>query len=126
MAAPRYPKASRPRLGPARSRPAPSWPHGPRPQPIALPGLSQAPPLFCRQTQRPELPGPESPISGAVPSALLLADSRGLRFPVTAPRGRAVGTRALAPPLPRGRHPGNRAATQAPPPAIPGGVGGAS
>lgn len=92
---------------------------------VAFAGLSQVPPLFYRQSET-GITGLGALASGAVPSAPLLPDFRGPRFPITAPRSRAVETRALAPPLPRGRHPGDRTATQAPPLAIPGGEGGAS
>lgn len=101
-----------PGLGHARSRPAPSRP------PKATPPASPTP--HPRSAANPTTGITRSRVAAFWRSpARLLADSQHPRLRVTAPKSRAMRARALAPPLPRGRHPGNGTTTQAPPPQGP-------
>lgn len=110
-----------PRVGHSRSRPAPSGFHRPRPQPGARAGLPQAPPRSAARPHGWNWPAQKPPASGSVSSPRLLADARVRSF-WSRPEEPGGRTGALAPPLPRGRHPGNGALLrpQAPPPPISG------
>ena len=69
---------------------------------------------FGRPSPRLELLGPEPLASGA----LFCSTTDRLSEATVSGRGRG-SQEALAPPLPRGRHPGNGPSTQAPPPRAP-------